>query len=806
MKQLSFLVIGLLYSALSLAQTNFKGLVVDNGKKPLENVQVVLLSSNQQAITNVKGEFEFPAVNEGEQVFYLFLIGYKQLTDTITIHSYTTEHTFRLLNLQTNLNEVTISETKDYGNLSKGSMKSIEGTAIYAGKKTELIAIDEINANLATNNARQVYAKIGGLNIWESDGSGLQLDIGGRGLSPSRSANFNTRQNGYDISADALGYPESYYTPPTAAVSEIEVVRGAASLQYGTQFGGMINFKLRENQSKKSLAIVARQTVGSFGLINSFMSAEGKKNKFSYYTYVQYKEGDGYRENANFSARNAYASVIYTPNNKWELKADYTILNYLAQQPGGLTDKVFLTDPKSSSRARNWFRVQWNLASFQTTYRFSAKTILNTRFFGLSASRKALGNLTRIDRLDVVSEDRNLIVGEFTNMGNETRLLHHYSIKKTNATFLIGARAYKGVTDSKQGFADNGFGPNFSFENFDSNYQSDYQFPNINVAAFAENVFRISPLWNITPGIRFEYINTASKGNYRVANYHPNTGELLSEQKVYEDFAQPRSFILAGLGSSYKIHEKAELYGNVSQNYKSITFSDIRIVNPSFEVDSNIQDEKGYTVDLGIRGRNTDKYRYELTGFYLKYSDRIGNNLITNSQGLVKRQRTNISDSRTFGVEALFEIDLLACLKKETKNGLMYFVNFAYSHARYINSKEQAFENNEVELVPAVLLKTGLTYKRKKWSVTAQHSYTSSQFSDATNAIKTDDAVHGVVPAYFIQDISGKYAFNKHVQVEAGVNNVMDNAYFTRRAAGYPGPGIIPSDGRSVYVTLVGKF
>ena len=33
-------------------------------------------------------------------------------------------------------------------------------------------------------------------------------------------------------------------------------------------------------------------------------------------------------------------------------------------------------------------------------------------------------------------------------------------------------------------------------------------------------------------------------------------------------------------------------------------------------------------------------------------------------------------------------------------------------------------------------------------------------------------------------------------------NNLLDAAYFTRRATGYPGPGIIPSQGRSFYLTL----
>jgi Fe(3+) dicitrate transport protein len=51
----------------------------------------------------------------------------------------------------------------------------------------------------------------------------LQLSIGGRGLDPNRTSNFNTRQNGYDISADVLGYPESYYATPTEALEEIQL-------------------------------------------------------------------------------------------------------------------------------------------------------------------------------------------------------------------------------------------------------------------------------------------------------------------------------------------------------------------------------------------------------------------------------------------------------------------------------------------------------------------------------------------------------------------------------------------------------
>src|SRR5690606_33217957 len=147
-----------------------------------------------------------------------------------------------------------VSEKEGMGTMTR--MRSIEGVMISQGKKNEVIQLAEINANKATNQGRQIYSRIPGLNIWESDGAGVQLGIGGRGLNPNRTSNFNTRQNGYDISADALGYPESYYTPPTEALKKIEIIKGAAGLQYGTQFGGLLNFEMKQPEDgTKKIAV-----------------------------------------------------------------------------------------------------------------------------------------------------------------------------------------------------------------------------------------------------------------------------------------------------------------------------------------------------------------------------------------------------------------------------------------------------------------------------------------------------------------------------------------------------------------------
>ena len=155
-------------------------------------------------------------------------------------------------------------------------LSDIDGMGIYASKKNEVINIKKLNSNLATGIGRIAFASIPGLNIWENDGAGIQLSIGSRGLDPNRTSNFNTRQNYYDISADPLGYPESYYTPALENVKRIELIRGAASLQYGPQFGGLLNFRLKDgSESKGPIELNQAMSMGSKGFLSNYTSLGG---------------------------------------------------------------------------------------------------------------------------------------------------------------------------------------------------------------------------------------------------------------------------------------------------------------------------------------------------------------------------------------------------------------------------------------------------------------------------------------------------------------------------------------------------
>lgn len=76
------------------------------------------------------------------------------------------------------------------------------------------------------------------------------------------------------------GYPASHYNIPLEAVDRIELVRGTGSLQYGAQFGGMLNYVSKQSDSAGALTFESINTAGSYGLLSTFNAISGTKGKF----------------------------------------------------------------------------------------------------------------------------------------------------------------------------------------------------------------------------------------------------------------------------------------------------------------------------------------------------------------------------------------------------------------------------------------------------------------------------------------------------------------------------------------------
>ena len=239
-----------------------------------------------------------------------------------------------------------------------------------------------------------------------------------------------------------------------------------------------------------------------------------------------------------------------------------------------------------------------------------------------------------------------------------------------------------------------------------------------------------------------------------------------------------RSFVLLGLGASFQLSPAVEFYGNISQNYRSVTFSDIRITNPSLTIDPDISDESGFTADIGIRGRVKNQFTFDAGLFFLSYEDRLG--VVTRAVSDIQQEqfRGNIGDAITYGFEGFGEWNLVPSLGLGENYRLSVFANVALTESEYTASELNNVEGNSVEFVPDVNLKTGLNLGYKNILASLQYTYLSEQFTDATNSradLQSQSGIVGEIPSYDIMDFSLRYRIKEWLQFEGGINNVLNN-------------------------------
>lgn len=708
------------------------------------------------------------------------------------------------------LNELTVVGKKETSDIHQ--LPSIVGTGIYAGKKSALIVMDNVQGNLVTNTMRQVAGKIPGLFIWENESSGLQINIAARGLSPNRSWEFNVRQNGYDIAADPFGYPEAYYNPQLQSVQRIEVVRGHGALQYGAQLGGMINYILKNgSEFSRPVHLETWQTAGSFGLINTFNAIGGNTDKMHYYVFYDHRKSDGWRVNNKYTSNTGSASLTYKITNKFSLTTEITRWSALSQQPGGLTDAQFKSDPQQSLRSRNWFGLNWQTAALIANWNLSQVTRINLKTFHISGDRESVGIFPSagIIQQDLRDPDtgafanRAIDIDRYRNLGFEGRAIHSTQIAGVSNTFSTGIRMFRGNTFRFRG----GKGSAAQDADFErtanSLWNSEIDFTSTNLAIFAEDLINIGSRFMIIPGVRFEYLKTDASG-YGSRN---NAGPVLLTPQ-----SRSRSFVIAGIGAEYILSAGARIYFNSTQSYRPVQFADLTTPPTTDVIDPDLADASGLNTDLGIRGKIKDRVIFDVSAFNLNYNNRIGTIKQQRLDGSFYNLRTNIGSSRASGIEAFTEFTLVSFLRGKTKNQVNFFAAGSLMNARYRDFRvitiienelsEKNYKNKKVEYAPDHILRCGITGQIGSFTSTLQVSYTGSVFTDANNTITpTANAQNGLIKSYSVMDWSAQYALRNGMVFRAGVNNMLDQKYFTRRASGYPGPGVLPGDGRTFFLT-----
>lgn len=753
--------------------------------------------AREAVVTDQNGSFVFVRILPGSYQLQVTAEGFAPHSVDAIVRPGVASTLAIQLTAMVELAELTVETSLRPGSTMRAPDISSRGL-VLAGTGNTIIQIDGMPANISEKTVRQIYGRVPGAFVYDMDGSGNQVNVSTRGLDAHRSWEMNVRQDGVLLNTDLYGYPASHYSPPMEAIGRVELIRGTAALQYGSQYGGLANYVTKAPRANEPFGVESISTVGSFGLRSTYNAVGGEVGRVTYYGYMNMRHSDGYRTGSTSDAEAQYLSATFRVTPEVSVRGQVGRSAYVYRMPGPLTDAMFKENPRQRTRERDWYEPDITIPALVVDWRrenglhltSTASAVLGPRN---SVLRSGFANQPDLPAADGEYPNRVVQVDRYLSLTSETRLIQPWSMRGLEQSLAVGATIFRNRTIRQaQGRGTTGTDYDLSLVG-DGGYAVDVKYLTLGGAVYMENLFRVTPRLTIVPGIRVEAGRTDLRGD--LAYYDP--GETPQEIE--------HTYPLFGVRGTYQWEGGTEAYGGWTQSFRPQLLQNALPGNPDERTDPDIKDSRGWTVEAGIRGTLARRFGYDVSVFELRINDRFGRVLRMDPDGTSYLFRTNEGDSRTRGVELSVEAWLIQ-LRRFT---LLAHTATAYMKGTYLNGKLLSggenvdIAGNAIQSVPEWISRSGLTAESGAVSVNFLLSHTSSSFADALNTIEpTANGAVGLVPAHTLVDVNAGMEATDWLRVRAGVNNLFDEQYFTKRPEFYPGPGIWPGDGRSLQVTV----
>lgn len=492
---------------------------------------------------------------------------------------------------QTALDEVLVSASR------------IQSKKYESGKNITVISQKEI-AQLPVNSVDELLQYVGGVNLNNRGGFGVQSDIGMRGSTFSQVLVLVDNQR---INDPLTAHFNNYVPIPLSEVHHIEIVRGSASASFGADaVGGIIHIKTKTYEGLFNNQEIS-STNGNVGIGDHNLSmldagVHQQSKRFSFSAAVKSSESDGEQlVNPNFANAQRGDSLHY---NFFDLKTYTAAVTYRG-------DKL-----KFYARGGSDYR-EFAAKHFYTTSTFDESIEKVSSYW----TQTALIFDQENSRTELNASYRN---GKDSFAFNPLFTPNEHTTQRINATLS---------QNRKMGGVDVSFGIQTDYQDIVSTDRGDHQ-TNSN-AAFILAQKRINQL-HLNGGIRIE--NSEKIGTQLVPQLNAS-------------YKMDNLVLRSSLGRSIRQADFTERF----TSYKLSNLTPGRNVgNPDLEAESSYNFDLGADVYLSenLQFSNTLFFRQSsnLIDYTLTNSDAISNltNLQPNSDYLYAK---NISESTTWGNE-----------------------------------------------------------------------------------------------------------------------------------------------------------
>ncbi|MBV7575478.1 TonB-dependent siderophore receptor [Pseudomonas sp. PDM32] len=626
-------------------------------------------------------------------------------------------------------------------------------------------------------NVGEVLKRVPGVQVQDANGTGgsdISLNVGVRGLTSRLSPRSTVLIDGIPAAFAPYGQPQLSMAPISSGnLDSIDVVRGAGSVRYGPQnVGGVINFVTRAIPEQASAEIGTTLETSQHGgwkhIDTAFMggTADNGMGVALLYSGVN---GNGYRESNNGNdIDDVILKTHWAPTDVDDFSLNFHYYDAKADMPGGLTQAQYDADPFQSVRDYDSFSGRRKDVSFKWARQIDDRTqaevltYYTDSFRGSTIASRDLKTLNSYPR-------------SYYTFGIEPRVSHVFDVGPTTQEVSVGYRYLKEAMHEEASRVALVNNEPVVRPGADGHVYQDRTGGTEANSVYVDNKIDVGN-WTVTPGIRFEHINT----DWHDRPVLDNAGKPVPEKKRSIESNEP----LPALSVMYHMSEAWKLFANYETSFGALQYFQLGQGGIGNEPANGLQPEKAKTYEIGTR-YNDDVWGGEVTLFYIDFDDEL--QYISNDVGW-----TNLGATKHQGLETSVHYDLAALDPR--LDGLTANAGFTYTRATY-EGEIPGFKGRDLPFYSRQVATAGLRYDINRWTWNLDAFAQSKQRSPGTG-VNADgsfngnyitegsaDGQFGDIPGYVTWNVRSGYDFGPQVsnlKLGAGVKNIFDKQYFTR--------------------------
>lgn len=633
-------------------------------------------------------------------------------------------------------------------------LDEINAGKILAGKKASSADLT-LQPNFVEPNLRQMFSTLPGLLVSDQQIPSI-YNVNYRGLgNPHESEFVAFFQNNVPLASDLFGYPTLYYLPPAQRVERIEFVRGGSGLLHGPQIGPTLNFITRRADAKAPTNFRSDQGFGSNGLYSTYNELRFAKGDFGFMASLDHRSADGPRNNEDYEVNSGYFGIAYEGFDDIRLGFDLDIYQSDSGEAGRLSSQEFANNRDQTLSPFNRIEVERVMANFSYNQQINSESTLDGKLW-YSYQDRFSRRSAQFTSPAAEPATTNIDQQEFDSIGIDLRYAAQWG---ESHILTLGTTSYLGDSPRTR-HVSNDIRSNTQRAE-DQRFKQDRQITYN--AVFIENLFRFGDI-SVVPTLRYERVN------YDLEELQKNAA--LNRDAINIDKTQNQ--LLMGLGLNYQLSGQSKLYANISDSYRPQRFDDLANPNSELAGSNGPNISQAVNIEFGYHSEPIEGLVFDISAFRIDFDDKIEQIQVNVSDV----ERVNSGNSRHQGIEFSIDYDLL----NGTDQSFKVFANGSLLEAETVASVNGALVGNTPAFAPDYLLRTGFLYNTKKYDIALTATLVDKQFwQDSNQSRGTDnDEIAAVIPAYEVLDLSGEYRLASQWAVYGGINNLLNQNYYSR--------------------------